>query len=337
MRVAAFHRATQLVPLQARASQLAPLRQRISSHLGGGGRLLSIETRCSHCHITFATNSELAHHSQHHCFPDAPGEVLRRFPSGMRVTVPHARQPSARRGLVVGPASNPSMAHACVSVLRDNGILADVPLSRLVPCLWPPRLLTETDRPRVAALQLESWLDTYGAQATPEYLETLPTVLEERWRTLRFGLREFALVVEGPPAGDEAPRPESPILRSDAALSGFVTVLDRGDHAWVDNLHVAVAARRSGAGRALMGAAAASTRREGYERIRLTVLESNERARAFYDAIGGREIGRYDVEFVGRQLVAIELEWSDSTLRQLELLAVSVHSGAGDAPVAGST
>ena len=89
------------------------------------------ETRCGHCHVTFATAAELSHHSTHHCFPHEPDEVLRRFPVGTEVMQPHLPR-LASHGIVVGKASNSKMAHCCVSVKGGNGVTSDVMISRLV-------------------------------------------------------------------------------------------------------------------------------------------------------------------------------------------------------------
>lgn len=88
----------------------------------------SIETRCAHCFITFATPQELAHHSTHHCFPDDPFETLRRFPVGAEALDTVSRQ----KVVVLGAASNTSRAHFAVST-RALGcsIIADTPISRL--------------------------------------------------------------------------------------------------------------------------------------------------------------------------------------------------------------
>lgn len=94
----------------------------------------STKTYCRHCFITFATPLELLHHSTQHCFPEAPEEVMARFPPQCLV----ADTVSGRRGIVVGPARNALKAHACVSVRsevhRHGGsvIEADVAISRLV-------------------------------------------------------------------------------------------------------------------------------------------------------------------------------------------------------------
>ena len=88
----------------------------------------AVETRCAHCFITFATPQELAHHSAHHCFPDDPAETLRRFPVGAEAL----DFVSQERIVVLGAASNTSIAHSAVST-RDlaNSFICDRPISRL--------------------------------------------------------------------------------------------------------------------------------------------------------------------------------------------------------------
>ena len=207
----------------------------------------------------------------------------------------------------MGPSSNPSTAHACVSVRLANGFIGDMQISRLAS---PVRLLADEERQSVAALQLESWRDTYGSLATPEYLAALPSALQERWRTMTFGPREFVLV--GAASHDDSTMDDgSSSSQPLPPIGGFVTVLDRDEHAFVDNLHVGLRARREGLGRRLMAVAAARMQEYGYERVRLTVLASNAGARAFYERLGGVEVDEREVEFVGRRLMAIELEWRD--------------------------
>ena len=94
------------------------------SNVAGAG----IETRCAHCFITFATPAELSHHTTHHCFPDDPAEVLRRFPEGAEAIDIVSQQ----RVVIVGTASNRHKAHSSVSA-RDvtRGLVADTPISRL--------------------------------------------------------------------------------------------------------------------------------------------------------------------------------------------------------------
>ena len=86
------------------------------------------ETRCRHCFITFATPAELCTHAMHHCFPDDPSEVLRRFPVGAEAL----DVVRSERLIVVGPASNSHKAHSSVSSrYLDRGLVADVPIARL--------------------------------------------------------------------------------------------------------------------------------------------------------------------------------------------------------------
>ena len=107
-----------------------PSAVRVFTSSSGPGEVArpSIETRCEHCFITFATAPELEHHSVHHCFPDRPEHVLELFPEGADVvdTV------SGDHGVVLGVASNPSHVHSsvCVHHLRTE-IVCDVKISRL--------------------------------------------------------------------------------------------------------------------------------------------------------------------------------------------------------------
>ena len=127
---------------------------------------------------------------------------------------------------------------------------------------------------------------------------------------MAFGPREFVLV--GAASHDDSTMDDSSSSSQPLPpIGGFVTVLDRDEHAFVDNLHVGLQARREGLGRRLMAVAAARMQDCGYERVRLTVLASNSVARAFYERLGGVEVDEREVEFVGRRLMAIELEWRD--------------------------
>lgn len=88
----------------------------------------SRETRCAHCFITFATPTELVHHTTHHCFPEDPTEVLRRYPAGVEALDTVNRQ----RVVVLGEATNRRSAHSAVSARYvARRLVADVPISRL--------------------------------------------------------------------------------------------------------------------------------------------------------------------------------------------------------------
>jgi environmental stress-induced protein Ves len=91
----------------------------------------SRETRCGHCFITFSTPSELVYHNTHHCFPNSPGEVMKRYP----LHTPVLDTVTGRKGVILGPANNDHKIHACVSVRMEVGggkvVEADMAISRL--------------------------------------------------------------------------------------------------------------------------------------------------------------------------------------------------------------
>ena len=94
------------------------------------------ETRCEHCFITFALPKELATHRLLHCFPDAPEEVLARWPVGSRVVDIGTKAPRLT-GEVISAALVANLAHSNVAVRIDRGAGArggkvfNIPISRL--------------------------------------------------------------------------------------------------------------------------------------------------------------------------------------------------------------
>jgi hypothetical protein len=229
------------------------------------------------------------------------------------------------------------MVHARLSVREDSGLVSDVPISRL-QVLLPPgiRRFTEADRPNISRLQTSLWLDTYAPAASPEYLAD-PLQQEMAWRKDGLGERDFMLVAEsewdwearGTPSGhggDGSGGGSGSGGSSEPSLSlcGFVSVLDKGDHAWVD-VHTmpgstymvdgpylgqrAMVQHHQGTRHMLMAGAAQQMLELGYEIARLTVLESDTSARAFYAALGAHEIGVRVVDFVGKSHRTCELEW----------------------------
>ena len=91
------------------------------------------------------------------------------------------------------------------------------------------------------------------------------------------------------------------------SLVGFVCVYGAHDPRWgsfVDNLHVAHAAKRSGIGSSLMrqsGAWLAPLYPE--QAVYLWVLEANASARLFYERLGGRNAGVSTMETHGGAVV----------------------------------
>ncbi len=134
------------------------------------------------------------------------------------------------------------------------------------------------DAAAVAALHAESWRASYRGSFSDAFLDG--DLLGERLEVWRERL--------------DRPPPEQHVLLACEAgrLLGFVCVHGAHDAAWgsfVDNLHVAAAAKRRGIGSELMRRAGAwlAGRHPGLG-VYLLVLERNTAARRFYERLGGR-------------------------------------------------
>jgi ribosomal protein S18 acetylase RimI-like enzyme len=214
------------------------------------------------------------------------------------------------------------MVHSRISVREDSGLVSDVPISRL-QVVHGIRRFTEADRPNISRLQTSSWLNKYDQADSPEHLAgPLQEANASSWRTAIFGEREFVLVAESEwdweardtPSGhggdgSGAGSGSGSSIETSLSLCGFVAVLDKGDHAWVDNLHVHQSQHHQVTRHMLMAGAAQQMLELGYETARLTVLESNASARAFFAALGADEVGVRVIDFLGIPLRTCELEW----------------------------
>lgn len=87
-----------------------------------------------------------------------------------------------------------------------------------------------------------------------------------------------------------------------------------GSLAEIEALYVRPDRHGQGIGGSLLRAAATELARLGFSSLRLEVLTANLPARAFYDAMGGREIGRGTVDEEGYLLPASVYGWSDITV-----------------------
>lgn len=138
-----------------------------------------------------------------------------------------------------------------------------------------------SDAGAIAALHAQSWRESYRGAFLDAFLDG--DLVGERLRVWRERL-------DRPPA-DQLVQ----LAVEGADLLGFVCAYGAHDPEWgsfVDNLHVARAAKRSGVGATLMGQAGAwlASRYPGLG-VYLFVLEMNEPARRFYEHIGGRNAG----------------------------------------------
>lgn len=134
------------------------------------------------------------------------------------------------------------------------------------------------DAEAIAALHARSWREHYRGSFTDAFLDgDLPG---ERRRVWRARLAR--------PAGNQRVR----LAWEEGELVGFVCVYGAHDARWgsfVDNLHVATAAKRRGIGAALLRQAGAWLDAAYPDLgVHLLVLEANAPARRFYERLGGR-------------------------------------------------
>ncbi len=142
------------------------------------------------------------------------------------------------------------------------------------------RLATIDDARSIAELHIRSWQWAYKGLIPDSYLESLPTTLEQRvernqTRLASRGRDERMWVAEeqGRVVGyvDTGPSRDA-----DAA----------SDTAEVYAIYLEPEASGKGIGRALLAHAVQDLRQRGYRQATLWVLESNARARRFYEAAG---------------------------------------------------
>jgi ribosomal protein S18 acetylase RimI-like enzyme len=135
------------------------------------------------------------------------------------------------------------------------------------------------EAPALAALFVEAWRDEHAGLLPETVLATRSLAESERnWRrTLRRARR----------AGHDPA-----VLIAGIGPLGGLAVGERVAAEWseaaeVKLIQVARSCRRQGLGSALMREMAARLGRKGAEAIIVRVLEANERARRFYEALGG--------------------------------------------------
>jgi GNAT superfamily N-acetyltransferase len=165
------------------------------------------------------------------------------------------------------------------------------------------RAATLEDAEAIAALHAASWKEVYAAILDPAFLagpvdEQRRSVWNERLSAP--SASQHVILAE---QGDD--------------LLGFVCAYRNRDPVWgsfIDNLHVAAAARGRGIGTALMAKVAgwASTRR-GHSSFYLWVFEANESARRFYERKGGRAVEIMDDTAPDGSLTpSVRFHWPDA-------------------------
>lgn len=152
------------------------------------------------------------------------------------------------------------------------------------------RPATLADVPALAEVHVRSWQWAYRGQLPDEYLDRMPDTLEQRIEARRAELAHLP------------PEHRWWVVEWDGQLVGFaITEPGRDDDAppltgEVRAIYLAQAAAGKGIGRALFAHAVADLRARGYQRAPLWVLESNARARRFYEVAGWRPDGARKTE-----------------------------------------
>ena len=164
------------------------------------------------------------------------------------------------------------------------------------------------DRAAIAAIHTLSWQQTYRDELPDDLLDgRLPGIMETRWRDQPIRDRDVVLVAE----------------TAEREIVGFAsTWVD--DDGYIDNLHVRSDWQSRGVGRALLGETARRLLGHGVGPAWLHVITSNQRARAFYLALGGEPGVVEDKNLYGTMVPNQRISWPD-VAQLAERLAVSTN------------
>ena len=153
----------------------------------------------------------------------------------------------------------------------------------------------------IAALHAASWRAFYRGALSDEYLDgDILTDRQELWAS-RLATPAANQLVFLAVSGDE--------------VRGFACVFLDADRKWgalLDNLHVAREHQRQGTGAMLLHTVRDHVRaHRGTELMHLWVLQSNERARAFYESMGGKvvETDRWNPPGGGASAPRFRMAW----------------------------
>ena len=161
------------------------------------------------------------------------------------------------------------------------------------------------DEEEVALLHARSWRESYRGEFTDAFLDG--DLLGERRGVWQRRLAD--------------PPPNQLVLLAlrGPSLLGFVCAYGAHDPKWgsfIDNLHVADAAKGAGIGSSLMRRAGTwLASQHGDLGVYLLVLESNARARRFYERLGGRNEEVFTTETHGGAVVrSCRYTWASAGL-----------------------
>jgi GNAT superfamily N-acetyltransferase len=171
------------------------------------------------------------------------------------------------------------------------------------------RPATLADSQRIASLHTDSWRDAYRGILPDAYLDG--PVAEERANLWQARL--------GSPGAD---RRHILLVEGEGGLVGFVCVLLDEEPLWgacLDNLHVLPRFKRHGLGRQLFSRAAqwVMSKEPGWP-MHLWVFEANDRARRFYEALGGDVVEhRFKQAPAGVKIASLRYVWRDLESKNL--------------------
>ena len=153
-----------------------------------------------------------------------------------------------------------------------------------------------TDLPFIAAIQAESWRDTYSGVLPEEYLADQVTEdLKRHWKEVEIQKDDVVLVAE------------------DNGIIGFIAIWCRPDPL-IDNLHVKPSKRSKGVGSTLMKSATQQLIHKGHKTAHLWVVANNERAIRFYERLGGVCTGRKLKNLLKHEVLNVKIVWSDISI-----------------------
>ena len=155
------------------------------------------------------------------------------------------------------------------------------------------RRIQPSDLPHIAAVQIESWKDTYTDALPAAYLADQVTEdLEHHWSKVAIQPEDIVRVAE------------------DGGIIGFISVWCR-PYPFIDNLHVKPAHRSKGVGSKLMASAARQILRQGHSSAYLWVVEKNRRAIQLYERLGGVRTEHALKNIFGHKVPSVKIVWSD--------------------------
>ncbi len=155
------------------------------------------------------------------------------------------------------------------------------------------RRVKRIDLPHIAALQTQSWKDSYAGVLPEAYLaDQLAVDLARHWSKVEIQPDDVVRVAE---AGE---------------IIGFIAIWCRPDP-YIDNLHVIPSKRSKGIGSKLMESAARQLIRQGYRTAYLWVVASNEQAIRLYERLGGVRTEHALKDLFGHEVPSVKVEWSD--------------------------